>query len=119
MSISELPLVNGPHPQHLDKFLDKYVFVENGDEKAVSEDSIWFYGVNIIRAFLVLADMKDAVASGNGEHISTLRKQMLLHFFSNPGFNKLSIEMLINLLQCNVLPSEAEAFRCEWAATVN
>jgi hypothetical protein len=27
--------------------------------------------------------------------------------------------MLINILQCNVLLSEAEAFCCKWAATVN
>ena len=126
------PTVNGPHSVHgdteelqsyinniLDKFLDEYVFVESGDEKAGSEDGIWCYGANIICTFLVLADMKDAVATGNGEHMSTMRKQMLLHFFSNPGFNEFSIEMLINILQCNVLLSEAEAFRCKWAATVN
>jgi hypothetical protein len=104
------PTVNSPHSVHgdtedlhsrinsiLDKFLDEYVFVESGDEKDESvesgdekdesEDGIWCYGVNIIPTFLLLADMKDAVATGNGEHISTLRKQMLLHFFSNPGFN--------------------------------
>jgi hypothetical protein len=92
---------------------------EEEDEEAESEDGIWCHGVNVIRTFLVLADMKDAVADGNGEHMSILRKQMLLHFFSNPGFNEYSIEMLINILQCDVLLSEAEAFRCKWAATVN
>ena len=129
----QTPTVNSPHRDcetenlhshinHiLDKFLDEYVFVESEeeDEEAESEDGIWCHGVNVIRTFLVLADMKDAVADGNGEHMSILRKQMLLHFFSNPGFNEYSIEMLINILQCDVLLSEAEAFRCKWAATVN
>ena len=100
----------------LDKFLDKYVCIDND---YVSEDGVWSYGVNIIRSFLVLADIKDAVAIGNGEYLSILRKQLLVHFFSNPGFNEFSIEMFINILQCNVLLSEAEAEHCKWAATVN
>ena len=62
----------------LDKFLDEYVFIDSDD---VSEDGVWCYGVNIIRSFLVLADIKDAVATGNGEYLSILRKQLLVHFF--------------------------------------
>ena len=116
------PTANGPHSvtclteayqksyvnNILDKFLDKYVCIDND---YVSEDGVWSYGVNIIRSFLVLADIKDAVAIGNGEYLSILRKQLLVHFFS--------IEMFINILQCNVLLSEAEAEHCKWAATVN
>ena len=83
----------------------------------ISEDGVWFYGVNIIRSFLVLADIKHAVATGNGEYLFILRKQVLVHFFSNPGFNEFS--MFIDILQCNVLLSEAEAEHCKWAATVN
>ena len=123
---------NGPHSVYclteayqksyvndiLDKFMDEFVFIGD-DDMSLSKDGIWCYGVNIIRSFLVLADIKDAVATGNGEHLSTLRKQLLVHFFSNPGFNEFSIEMFINILQCNVLLSEAEAHRCKWAATVN
>ena len=40
----------------------------------VSEDGVWYYGVNIIRSFLVLADIKDTVATGNGEYLSILGK---------------------------------------------
>ena len=68
---------------------------------------------------MLLADFKDAVATGNGEHILILRKQLLTHFFSTPGFNEFAIEMFINILQSEVLLSKAEAHRCKWAATVN
>jgi hypothetical protein len=67
---------------------------------------------------MVLADVKDAVATGNGEHLSTIRKQLLIHFFTT-DFNEFAIEMLINILQCKVLLSEANAYHCQWAATVH
>ena len=123
------PTVNGPHSvsdlnegdretyiiDTLDKFLNEYIF--HGEIEVV--DGVWCYGVNIIKSFMVLADFKNAVSSGNGEYISILRKQLLTHFFSTPGFNEFAIEMLINILQCEVLLSEAEAHYCKWAATVN
>ena len=61
----------------------------------------------------------DAVATGNGEYLTIIHKQLLIHFFATPGFNEFAIEMLINILQCCVLLSEAEAHQCKWAATVN
>ena len=45
--------------------------------------------------------------------------ELLTHFFATPGFNEFAIEMLINILQCEVLLSKAGAHRCKWAATVN
>ena len=99
----------------LDKLLDEFIFVAGSRKVA---DSVWCYGVNIIK-FMVLADFKDAVSTGNGEYISILRKQLLTHFLATPGFNEYAIEMLINILQCEVLLSKAEAHRCKWAATVN
>ena len=124
------PTANGPHSVNvltedyrksymqnvIDKFLDELVFLD--DEFKVS-DSIWSYGVNLIKCFLLLADFKDAVSPGNGEHLLILRKQLLVHFFSTPGFNEFAIEMFVNILQCEVLLSKAEANRYKWAATVN
>ena len=66
-----------------------------------------------------MADFKDAVATGNGEHLSILRKQLSMHFHSTPGFNEFAIEMFINSLQWQVLLTEAEAHECKWAVTVN
>lgn len=83
------------------------------------EDRVYCYSINLIKCFLLLADFKDAVASGNGEHLSVIRKQLLVHFFSTSGFNEFAIEMLINIVQCQVLLSEAEAHHCKWSATVN
>ena len=124
------PTANGPHSVNifneayqktyikdiLDKFLEEFIFIGGNKEVA---DGVWCYGVNIIKSFMVLADFKDAVVTGNGEYISILRKQLLTHFFATPGFNDFAIEMLINILQCEVLLLKAEAHRCKWAATVN
>ncbi len=126
----EEPAANSPHSDDvqdeeyrrkyitytLDKFLDEYVF-EN--KEIPTTDGVSCYAVNILRSFLLLADIKDAVSTGNGEYLSVLRKQLLAHFFSTSGFNEYAIEMFINILQCNVLLSETEAHRCKWAATVN
>ena len=49
----------------------------------------------------------------------TLAMVNILPSFSTPGYNEFSIEMLINTLQMNVLLSEAEAYQCKWAVTVN
>ncbi len=110
----------------IDKFLDEFVF--NGGDEVSDEDmqsdddtsdGVWSYGMNIIKCFMLLLDFKDAVSTGNGDHLCILRKQLLIHFFSTPGFNEFAIEMLSNTLQSGVLLSEAEAHRCKWAATAN
>ena len=67
---------------------------------------------------MILADIKDAVATGNGQHLSVLHKQ-LVHFFSASGFNEYAIEMLVNIMQHQILLSPAQAHQCMWAATVN
>ena len=134
------PTANGPHSVYvlneeyrktyilevIDKFLDEFIFYgpdeELSDEDVTDEDvsdGVWCYGINVIKCFMVLLDFKDAVSTGNGQHLSILRKQLLVHFFSTPGFNEFAIEMLINTLQCQVLLSEAESQHCKWAATVN
>ena len=104
----------------LDKFIDKYILFDGKKESAaVQTDGIWCYSVNLLKSFMLLADIKDAVATGNGQHLSNLRKQLLVHFFVTGGFNEFAIEMLVNILQTQVLLSEAEAYNCQWAVTVN
>ena len=104
----------------IEKFLDEYVFSATEDsEDATSRDGVYSYAVDLIVSFLVLADFKDAVKSGNGDYLAVLRKQLLVHFFSTPGYNEFAIEMLANILQCQVLLTEQEAHQCKWAATVN
>ena len=72
------PTANGPHSIYclteayqksyvngiLDKFLDEFVFIGD-DDMSLSKDGIWCYGVNIIRSFMVLADIKDALPLAN------------------------------------------------------
>ena len=128
------PTDNGPHSVHifnggyrkdyinytLDKFLDEYVFqADKNKGLSIPSDGVWCNGINMLKSYLLLADIKDAVATGNGEYLTTIHKQLLIHFFATPGFNEFAIEMLINILQCRVLLSEAEAHQCKWAATVN
>ena len=93
----------------VEKFLDEYVFSATNDgDDACTRDGVLSYSVNLMASFLLLADLKDAVKSGNGEYLAVLRKQLLVHFFSTPGYNEFAIEMLINILQCQVLLTEAE-----------
>ena len=104
----------------MDKFLDEYVFqADKNKGLSIPSDGVWCYGINMLKSYLLLADIKDAVATGNGEYLTIIHKQLLIHFFATPGFNEFAIEMLINILQCRVLLSEAEAHQCKWAATVN
>ena len=104
----------------LDKFLDQYIFIaDNKENTPFGDDGVCHYGINLIKSFIILIDIKDAVATGNGQHLSTLHKQLLLHFFSTSRFNSYAIEMLVSIMQREILLSPAEAHQCAWAATVN
>ena len=100
-----------------DKFPEQFVFIEY--DQAFGTDSVCRYSVNLVKSFMILADIKDAVATGNGQHLSVLHKQLLVHFFSASGFNEYAIEMLVNIMQHQILLSPAQAHQCMWAATVN
>ena len=99
-------------------FLDQFI-VTPGDNGHFGIDGVSHHAVNLLNSFMLLADFKDAVASGNGQYLSVLHKQLLVHFYSATGFNEYAIEMLINIMQTEILLSPAEAHRCMWAATVN
>ena len=68
---------------------------------------------------MVLLHCKEAVASGDGEHLGLIQKQMLLYFSSVSGFNSYAIEMLISTIQNAVLLSAVESHQCKWAALAN
>lgn len=101
----------------IDKFLDTHIFLLSNDE--ATYDGIHSYSLNLIISYMILADFKDAVSSGNGEYLATLHKQLLVHFFSVPGFNTYAIEMLISIVQNEILLSQAEAHKNKWASTAN
>ena len=108
----------------LGKFVDEYLFTTLGDDSTESSDEdnsdgVLNYSCNLLKSFMVLLDCKDAVASGNGEHLALIQKQMLLYFASVSGFNSYAIEMLISIVQNDVLLSPAEAHNCKWAALTN
>ena len=113
----------------VETFLNEYVLsvtdetagneVVDDTDDTCARDGVFSYSVNLMVSFLLLADLKDAVKTGNGDYLAVLRKQLLVHFSSTPGYNEFAIEMMINILQCQVLLTEAEAHQCKWAATVN
>ena len=113
----------------LDRFVQTYILeptddegddvVGDNDDNYDGKDGVFNYAANLLKSFMVLVDCKDAVASGNGEHLATIQKQMLFHFASVSGYNSYAIEMLIRTLQNQVLLSPAEAHQCKWAALAN
>ena len=115
----------------LGKFVDEFIFqatASNSDDEEMSadddedgdiSDGVFNYSLNLIKSFMVLWDCKEAVASGDGEHLALIQKQMLLYFSSVSGFNSYAIEMLISTIQNAVLLSPAEAHQCKWAALAN
>jgi hypothetical protein len=82
------------------------------------EDGVMNYSINLLKSFMILMDYKDAVASGNGEHLALLHKQMIPYFFS-VSYNAYAIEMLVSTMQNEVTLSPAEAHHCKWAALAN
>ncbi len=142
-NVNESPKSNNPCPPNdlnederklhvlavLDKFLEEYVFQTSecsdddgdtiDDDDDDDDDGVYNYSINLLKSFMVLVDCKNAVASGNGEHLALIQKQMLLYFSSVSGFNSYAIEMLIATIQNEVLLSPAEAQQCKWAALAN
>ena len=103
----------------LQKFVDEYVLHTLDDESTESSDNdssdgVLNYSLNLLKSFMVLPDCKNAVASGNGEHLALIQKQMLFYFSSVSGYNSYAIEMLITIIQNEVLLSPAEAHQCKW-----
>ena len=108
----------------LQKFVDEYVLETLNDDSMESSDEdnsdgVLNYSLNLLKSFMVLLDCKDAVASGNGERLALIQKQMLFYFSSVSGYNSYAIEMLISVIQHEVLLSPAEAHHCKSAALAN
>ena len=100
----------------IDKFVAKYLMPESD---VIEDDGVMSYAVHLLKLYLIITDVKDAVSTGNGNYLATLHKQLLVNFFFTPGFNAYAIEMLVNIIQNEVLLSEAEAHQCKLAAIAN
>ena len=145
-NVDESPKKNSPCPSKdltndenkahilavLGKFVDEFVFqtaAHTDDEEMSADDDedgdgdisdgVLNYSLDLLKSFMVLLDCKEAVGSGDGEHLAIIHKQMLLYFSSVSGFNSYAIEMLISTVQNAVLLSLAEAHQCKWAALAN
>ncbi|XP_028402920.1 uncharacterized protein LOC114525707 [Dendronephthya gigantea] len=110
----------------LDKFVQQFLCptdvddsTDSLDDDSTTSDGVFNYALNLLKSFMVLLDCKDAVASGNGEHLATIQKQMLFYFSSVSGYNVYAIEMLIFTIQNEILLSPREAHQCKWAALAN
>ena len=68
----------------IDKFVAKYFLPRfiSEDEGVIDNDGVMSYAVQLIKLYLIITDVKDAVLTGNGEYLATLHKQRLLNFFS-------------------------------------
>ena len=116
----------------LTKFVDEYLLPPSSnhqyepaqirpDSVANQEDSdlVLNHSLLVLRYFFILADFKDAVKEGNGKRINEIHKQLLHIFKTDKGYNAYAIEMFVNIMQNDVLLSEAQQHQCTWAATAN
>ena len=108
----------------LDKFVQQYMCSTSEEDCMESldddnTDGVFNYGLDLLKSYFILPDCKDAVVSGNGEHLALIKKQMLFYFSSVSGFNSYAIEMLISIVKNEVLLSPKEAHQCKWAALAN
>ena len=91
----------------LDKFIDEFLLLpsasfpgppreeenqENEVESFENTDFVNNYSSCLMKYFMILLDIKDAVREGNGETLATLHKVLLPYFKSLPGFNAYAIE---------------------------
>jgi hypothetical protein len=110
----------------LEKFVDEYLVLkrDNRDSRLSTPeqpavDHVREYSICLLRYFFLLYLFKDAVKVGNGDILAILHKELLAHFKSDSGFNAYAIEMFTNIVQDNVLLSEAQSHTCKWASTAN
>ena len=108
----------------MDKFVQQYICSTSEEDSMKyadddNTDGVFNYGLNLLKSYFILLDCKDAVASGNGEHLALIQKQMLFYFSSVSGFNSYAIEMLTSIVQNEFLLSPKEAYQCKWAALAN
>lgn len=79
-------------------------------------DRVKEYSICLLRFFFILADLKHAVRTGDGDRLASLHKVLLKHFKSDAGYNCYAIEMLISILQDAVFLTEAQAHQTRWAS---
>lgn len=106
----------------MDKFVDAYFIIDREDTEHNGHntaDKVNAYALNLLRHFIILEDFRDAVRQGDGERLSSICKELLLHFKTIKGFNAYAIEMLTNLVQNEVLLLEQQSEQSKWAATTN
>ena len=103
-------------------FIDNYILEslseDDSDDDSAGEDRVMNYSINLLRSFMILLDYKDAVATGNGDHLAIIQKQMIPYFFC-VSYNAYAIEMLISTMQNEITLSPGEAHKCKWGALVN
>ena len=92
---------------------------EANQSRLDNTDFVNNYSSCLMKYYMILLDIKDAVSEGNGETLAILHKVLLPYFKSLKGFNAYAIEMLISVIQNEVFLSEAEAHHCMWACTAN
>ena len=111
--ISKLPKENSPFLSMMEMMKKKKVHI------LAVLDMFVNCGLNLLKSYFILLDCKDAVASGNGQHLVLIPKQMLFYFSSVSGFNSCAIQMLMSIVQNEFLLSPKEAHQCKWAALAN
>lgn len=78
-----------------------------------------YYGLQVIEMAVLLMQLKDTCAEGDGDRHNINKKRLLSHFQSVSSFSKYAIEMFTSISQVEALASEELAQRLSWGSFVN
>eukprot|EP00794_Sanderia_malayensis_P016282 gene16282-17920_t len=95
--------------------------LDNIEESRVqgTDDFIRNYGLQFIHLTVMLMQLKDTAAEGDGDRAAVNEKLLLSFFKANNNYSKYALEMLISIIQKEVLLSEKMAEKVKWGKFVN
>ena len=97
------------------KFVNEFIFQTNqSPQDGQEEDSIKNYGLCLIFLTLVILQLKDTAAEGDGDRNLINQKLLLQIFKSLNNYSKYAIEMFVSIAQIECISTDRMAEELKW-----
>lgn len=104
----------------LGRFIDEFLFQKNTNSNANEDDDyIQNYALCYIFLTIMILQMKDTTAEGDGERNLINQKLLLMVFKSVGSYSKYALEMFISIAQIECLSTPRLAEELKWGFFVN